>query len=232
MKQGIRIHDSGPWRQVVIDGGKGAHTYLPLGSRRYQRGGARIKQFLGTDRIKSHRTAINFFLRTLQYSSNFQPFPLKPWSPLEYLEAPSWRAPTLLLLGSIPPSIQTKIIFPGNSCNRRRAEQFRQYFRSLIHRQIEVRPVSLPGDRTEFLEKRKLVVPSSAEETIRRVDAAPRMCKRSFHKVFPILLYPFFFILSIYSFYDLSDNYIESRMWYNIRTLHIILPKLFKFNLR
>lgn len=27
------IHDSGAWRQVVIDGGKGAHTYLSLESR-------------------------------------------------------------------------------------------------------------------------------------------------------------------------------------------------------
>lgn len=137
------MHDSGGWRQVVIDGGKGAHTYLPASSsRRYQGGGARIKQFLGTDRIKSHRTAINFFLRTLQYSSNFQPFPNlgAPSSTSKLLRGAPQTLP--LLHGSIPPSIQTKIIFPGNSCNRRRAEQFRQYFRSLIHRQIEVRPVS------------------------------------------------------------------------------------------
>lgn len=119
-------------------------------SPQYQRAGAHKT----ISRNRSHKVSPNChkFLsrgeggrRTLQCSSNFQPFPLKPSSPLEYREL--LRAAFYPPRGSILASIQTKIIFPGNSCNRRRGEQFRRYFRSLIHRQIEVRLVSLQANR-------------------------------------------------------------------------------------
>lgn len=89
--------------QLVIDGGK-AYRRISLAAGAHKT----------ISRNRSHKVSPNChkFLsqyRALQRSSNFQPFPLKPSSTLEYGELLR-GAP---VRGSIHGSIQTKIIFYG-----------------------------------------------------------------------------------------------------------------------